>query len=194
MHQLGKRVRDKRVLALVGKYLRAGVRHEDGSTEKTLKGVPQGGPLSPLLANVMLDPLDKKIEALQLPFARYADDFLILARTKAEAIHAMAEVKDYVEGKLKLLVNQNKSQVAPLRECSFLGFHIQGKKIRRTDKAVRRFNPDVAKIAEVRLARRTQNRRRDSTGVRERAGCRANAAMAGLCDLAFWQIPFIMRF
>jgi len=147
MHQLGKRVRDKRVLALVGKYLRAGVRLEDGSTEKTLEGVPQGGPLSPLLANIMLDPLDKRIEAMQLPFARYADDFLILARTKAEAVHAMAEVKEYVEGKLKLLVNQNKSQVAPLRECSFLGFCIQGKKIRRTDKAARRFKLRVQEIS-----------------------------------------------
>ena len=101
---------------------------------------------SPLLANVMLDPLDKRIEAMQLPFARYADDFLILARTKDGAIHAMAEVKDYVEGKLKLLVNQNKSQDAPLRECGFLGFHIQGKKIRRTDKAARRFKFRVQQI------------------------------------------------
>lgn len=61
VHQLSKKVKDKRVLRLIGKYLRAGVRHEDGTTEKTLCGVAQGGPLSPLMANVMLDPLDKKI-------------------------------------------------------------------------------------------------------------------------------------
>lgn len=72
--QLSERMTDKRVLRLIGKYLRAGVRLKNGSTEKTLKGVPQGGPLSPLLANIMLDPLDKKIEAMGLPFARYADD------------------------------------------------------------------------------------------------------------------------
>lgn len=146
MHQLGRRVRDKRVLGLIGKYLRAGVRHADGGTERTLKGVPQGGPLSPLLANVMLDPLDKRIEAAGLPFARYADDFLILARTKAEALEAMAEVRDYVEGKLKLLVNNDKSRVAPLRECAFLGFCIHGKKIRRSDKAARRFKLRIQEI------------------------------------------------
>ncbi len=146
MRQLGKRVRDKRVLALVGKYLRAGVRHENGCTEKTIKGVPQGGPLSPLLANIMLDPLDREIEAMHLPFARYADDFLILTRTKAEALSAMAEVREYVEGKLKLRVNNDKSQVAPLRECSFLGFCIHGKKIRRTDKAARRFKRRIHEI------------------------------------------------
>jgi len=146
MRQLGRRVRDKRVLALIGKYLRAGIRHDDGSTEKTLKGVPQGGPLSPLLANIMLDPLDRKIEAMHLPFARYADDFLILARTKAEALSAMAKVREYVEGGLKLLVNNDKSRVAPLKECSFLGFCIQGKKIRRTDKAARRFKLRIQEI------------------------------------------------
>lgn len=146
MHRLGRRIRDKRVLALIGKYLRAGIRHEDGSTEKTLKGVPQGGPLSPLLANIMLDPLDRKIEAMHLPFARYADDFLILARTKAEAIQAMAKVREYVEGKLKLLVNNDKSRVAPLKECGFLGFCIYGKKIRRTDKAARRFKLRIQEI------------------------------------------------
>ena len=83
MNQMRKHVTDKRVLRLIGKYLRAGVRLEDGKTEKTLKGVPQGGPLSPLLANIMLDPLDKKIEAMGFPFARYADDFLIVTRTQA---------------------------------------------------------------------------------------------------------------
>ena len=103
IHQLRQRISEKPVLRLIGKYLRAGVRLEDGSTEKTLKGVPQGGPLSPLLANIMLDPLDKKIEAMGLPFARYADDFLIVTRSKTRALEVMAEVREYVEGKLKLL-------------------------------------------------------------------------------------------
>jgi RNA-directed DNA polymerase len=146
MHQLGRKVRDKMVLRLIGKYLRAGVRHEDGSTEKTIRGVPQGGPLSPLLANIMLDPLDKKIEAMGLPFARYADDFLVVTQTKAEALTAMAAVKDYVEGRLKLIVNQDKSKVAPLGECDFLGFSIRGKRIRRTDKAAKRFKFRIQEI------------------------------------------------
>jgi len=80
----------------------------------------------------MLVPLDKKIEATGLPFARYADDFLIVTRSKTRALEVMAEVREYVAGKLKLLVNQDKSKVAPLGECDFLGFNIRGKQIRRT--------------------------------------------------------------
>ena len=146
MRQLSQRVDDKRVLNLIGKYLRAGVRHKDGSTEKTDRGVPQGGPLSPLLANIMLDPLDKTIEAMGLPFARYADDFLIVTKTKAEALTAMAAVEEYVEGRLKLLVNRDKSKVAPLGECDFLGFNIRGKQIRRTEKAAKRFKLRIQEI------------------------------------------------
>lgn len=144
--QLKQRVAEKPVLRLIGKYLRAGVRLEDGTTEKTLKGVPQGGPLSPLLANIMLDPLDKKIEAMGLPFARYADDFLIVTRSKTRAIEVMAEVKEYVEGRLKLMVNQDKSKVAPLGECCFLGFNVRGKQIRRTEKAAARFKTRIQEI------------------------------------------------
>ena len=146
IHQLRGRISDKRVLRLIGKYLRAGVRHEDGSTEKTTKGVPQGGPLSPLLANIMLDPLDKKIEAMGYPFARYADDFLIVTRTKAEALEAMAQVREYVEARLKLLVNQDKSKVAELGQCSFLGFNIRGHQIQRTEKAASRFKSRIQAI------------------------------------------------
>lgn len=146
MSQLCEHITDKRVLGLIGKYLRAGVRLEDGSTEKTFKGVPQGGPLSPLLANIMLNPLDKKIEAMGFPFVRYADDFLIVTRTQAEAQGAMVEVKDYVEGKLKLLVNQDKSKVAPLAECDFLGFNVRGKKLRRTNKSAQRFKRRIQEI------------------------------------------------
>jgi RNA-directed DNA polymerase len=147
MHQLRLRVNDKRVLRLIGKYLRAGVRHADGSTDKTDRGVPQGGPLSPLLANIMLDPLDKAIEAMGLPFARYADDFLIVTKTKAEALIAMATVEEYVEGRLKLLVNRDKSKVAPLGECDFLGFNIRGKQIRHTEKAAKRFKLRIQEIS-----------------------------------------------
>jgi len=143
---VSQRVTDKQVLRLVGKYLRAGVRLKDGTTEQTLKGVPQGGPLSPLLANIMLDPLDKKIEAMGFPFARYADDFLIVTRSKTGALEVMAEVKAYVEGRLKLLVNQDKSKVAALGECAFLGFIIRGKQIRRTDKAAKRFKSHIQEI------------------------------------------------
>ena len=146
MRQLAVKIRDKRVLRLIGKYLRAGVRREDGRTEATPRGVPQGGPLSPLLANVMLDPLDRMIEKLGLPFVRYADDFLIMTRSKAEALAAMTKVREFVEGELKLLVNEDKSRVAPLRECAFLGFDVKGGRIRRSDKSARRFKARIKEI------------------------------------------------
>lgn len=139
MHRVGLKVRDKKVLKLIGKYLRAGVRLEDGTTEATPRGVPQGGPLSPLLANIMLDPLDQRIQQMGLPFVRYADDFLILCKTQAQALQALSEVSAFITGTLKLIVNQDKTRVAKLEDCSFLGFQIQGKTIRRSDKAAARF-------------------------------------------------------
>ena len=139
MRRIGLKVRDKRVLRLIGKYLRAGVRLEDGTTEKPPRGVPQGGPLSPLLANIMLDPLDKLIEEMGLPFVRYADDFLVLAKSKSEAQAALVELKRHVEGKLKLLINEDKTRVAPLGECEFLGFVVRGKRIRISEKSRQRF-------------------------------------------------------
>jgi len=146
MYQIRLKVRDKFVLKLIGKYLRAGIRLEDGTTEKTGKGVPQGGPLSPLLANIMLDPLDKKIEELDMPFVRYADDFLIMTRTKAEAIQVLAAVREYIEGKLKLLINQDKSGIARLKDCSFLGFNVDGKKVRRSKESAERFKAKIRVI------------------------------------------------
>ena len=146
MYRIGLKVRDKMVLRLIGKYLRAGIRHEDGRTEKTGKGVPQGGPLSPLLSNIMLDPLDKKIEELGMPFVRYADDFLVMTRTKAEAVQVMASVQEYIEGKLKLLINQDKSGIHRLKDCEFLGFNVDGKKVRRSDKSAQRFKAKIRMI------------------------------------------------
>ncbi len=151
MHRIGLKVRDKRVLRLIGKYLRAGVRLENGATGKTPRGVPQGGPLSPLLANIMLDPLDKMIEAMGLPFVRYADDFLVMAKTKAEAETALAELRRFVEGELKLLVNEDKTRVAPLGKCEFLGFMVRGKQIRISEKVRKRFR---ARIREATSRRR----------------------------------------
>jgi RNA-directed DNA polymerase len=94
-----------------------------------------------------LDPLDKKIETMGLPFARYADDFLIVTRSKARALEVMVEVREYVESRLKLLVNQDKSKVALLGECDFLGFNVRGKQIRRTEKAARRFKTRIQDVA-----------------------------------------------
>ncbi|MDA0723061.1 MAG: reverse transcriptase domain-containing protein [Verrucomicrobia bacterium] len=80
MSRLGRRIRDKRVLRFIGKYLRSGVQVQ-GRHQRTVEGVPQGGPLSPLLANVMLDDLDKELEERGHRFARYADDFVVLVKS-----------------------------------------------------------------------------------------------------------------
>src|SRR5690606_4654311 len=111
-------------LALIRRYLNAGVVMPDGRWEATPQGVPQGGPLSPLLANIVLDPLDKELERRGHRFARYADDFIILVKSARAAQRVMASLVHYVEGRLKLVVNQTKCKTALLKECSFLSFNI----------------------------------------------------------------------
>ena len=112
MRLLARRITDRQVLQLIGRYLRAGVRLPDGTREATRQGVPQGGPLSPLLANVMLDPLDKELEKRGLRFARYADDFLVLVKSLRAAQRVMQSIGRFVEGRLRLVVNRQKSRAA----------------------------------------------------------------------------------
>lgn len=121
MSSLGRKVRDRRVLRLVGKYLRAGVQ-VDGRLHATREGVPQGGPLSPLLANVVLDELDKELESRGHRFARYADDFVVLVKSPRAGERVMASVRKFLERRLKLKVNEGKSRVVKARELEFLGF------------------------------------------------------------------------
>lgn len=121
MSRLARKIRDKRVLRLIGRYLRAGVQ-VDGRLQPTREGVPQGGPLSPLLANVVLDDLDKELESRGHRFARYADDFVILVTSMRSGERVMASVKAMLERKLKLKVNEEKSRVVKARDLEFLGF------------------------------------------------------------------------
>jgi RNA-directed DNA polymerase len=145
MHRVAKRVRDKRVLRLIGKYLRAGVMI-DGRLQATQKGVPQGGPLSPLLANILLDDLDKELERRGHRFVRYADDFVILVKSQRAGERVTASVKRFLERKLKLKVNEKKSRVAPTNQITFLGFTFKGTKIRWSDKAFREFKRRVKRL------------------------------------------------
>lgn len=145
MNRVGRKVRDQRVLRLVGKYLRAGVMI-DGRRRETRKGVPQGGPLSPLLSNILLDDLDKELERRGHRFARYADDFIILVKSRRAGERVMTGITRFLESKLKLVVNQEKSKVAPTNESGFLGFIFKGAKIRWSDKAFAEFKRRVKKL------------------------------------------------
>jgi len=113
MHYVGRHVRDKRVMALIGKYLRAGFL-KDGRLHQTRRGVPQGGPLSPLLANILLHELDRELEKRGHRFARYADDFIIImVKSRRAGERVLASIQRFLERKLKLQVNEDKSRVVP---------------------------------------------------------------------------------
>ena len=137
MNRLSKWVDDKRVLALIGKYLRAGV-SINGKVEATPCGCTTKGALLPLLANIMLD-LDRYLENRHYRFARYADEFVISVKSSSEGERIKAEVVDFL-ATLKLPINTEKSQVVSMRKLSFLGFVFKGKKIVWSPKALAHFN------------------------------------------------------
>jgi len=145
MHRVARKIRDKRILCLIGKYLRAGVVIK-GRLQKSHEGVPQGGPLSPLLANILLDDLDKELEKRGHMFVRYADDFVILVRTQRAGLRVKASITRFLLKKLKLKVNQDKSRVASTNQTNFLGFTFRGTKIRWSDKAFREFKRRVKRL------------------------------------------------
>ena len=145
MNRIGRKIRDRRVLRLIGKYLRAGGMIGNRRLD-TRKGVPQGGPLSPLLSNILLDDLDRELEKRGHRFARYADDFIILVKSQRAGERVMAGITRFLERKLKLAVNQEKSKVASTNESSFLGFIFKGTSIRWSDKAFVEFKRQVKKL------------------------------------------------
>ena len=144
--KLGERLSDHRLLGLIHRYLKAGVILPDGRYESASSGVPQGGPLSPLLSNILLDELDKELEARGHDFVRYADDFVILCGSPRAGERILKSVKRFVERRLKLIVNESKSRVIALKEATFLGFHLLRKKIRWTAKSKKRFKAGVKQI------------------------------------------------
>lgn len=116
-----KEVKDIRVIALIRKYLQAGVM-EKGVLSKTTEGVPQGGPLSPLLSNIMLNELDKELSLRGLRFVRYADDVSIYLKSRKAAGRVMSSITDFIEGKLKLRVNKEKSSIIRPNRLKLLGY------------------------------------------------------------------------
>ncbi|MCH7890909.1 MAG: group II intron reverse transcriptase/maturase [Gemmatimonadetes bacterium] len=148
MSRVARRVKDKRVLRVIGRYLRAGIM-EDGVVSPRAEGTPQGGPLSPLLSNVLLDDLDKELERRGHRFVRYADDFQVYVKSKAAGERVMASVSAFITHKLKLRINQAKSRVAPAWEREFLGFSVtRGAAHKRSigKKAMRRFKERIREI------------------------------------------------
>ena len=121
MYLVGKTVKDPDVISLVTKYLRAGVMVK-GKYEETTIGTPQGGNLSPLLSNIMLNELDKELEARGLHFVRYADDCIITVASSAAANRVMHTVTSWIERKLSLKVNATKSKVTKPTKLKYLGF------------------------------------------------------------------------
>jgi RNA-directed DNA polymerase len=123
MHRLSCLIKDKRLLKLIRRYLQSGVMI-GGLAHQRLKGTPQGSPLSPLLSNIVLDELDKELEKRGHHFVRYADDFSIFVRSQRAGERVKESVCSYLTNKLKLKVNEQKSQVCKSSETKFLGYTI----------------------------------------------------------------------
>jgi len=148
MGQIAKRVEDKRLLKLIRAFLNAGVM-ENGLVSPSVEGTPQGGPLSPLLSNLVLDELDRELERRGHRFVRYADDCNIYVRSERAGQRVMESVTQFITQKLKLKVNEAKSAVARPQERKFLGFSFSaGSEVKRViaPKALDRFKQRVREI------------------------------------------------
>ena len=145
MSRVSRHVRDKGVLQLIGKYLRAGV-VVNGRLNRTVMGVPQGGPLSPMLSNILLDDLDKEMEKRGHRFARYADDLTMLVKSERAGHRVMASISRFLERKLKVKVNRDKSKVVKAEESVFLGFAFTRKRLNVSEKSLTRFKSEVRRL------------------------------------------------
>ena len=144
---LSRTIKDGRVISLIHKYLRAGA-IVDRTFEETTEGLAQGGLLSPICSNIMLNELDKELEKRGIRFVRYADDCILFAKTKRSAKRIMENILPFIEGKLKLRVNHEKTSVAYIGRIKFLGYgfyptkgemklRVHGKSIAKMKKKIR---------------------------------------------------------
>lgn len=145
MERVARKVKNKGLLKLLGRFLRAGV-VVDGRQQPTQVGVPQGSPVSPILSNILLDDLDQELESRGHKFIRYADDLAIFVKSKRAGERVLASVSRYVGRKLKVNVNQAKSKVSHAKESSVLGFKIHLKKLRTLDHKVQNFKRELKRI------------------------------------------------
>ena len=146
MSRVARRIGDKRLLLLIRRFLQAGLM-QDGVCVSRDEGTPQGGPLSPLLANLLLDDLDQELERRGHRFCRYADDCNIYVRSWAAGQRVMESVVQFLEGKLRLRVNREKSAVAPVGERKFLGHRLLlNGKLGISPKSVKRAKEKIRQI------------------------------------------------
>ena len=148
MGRLARRIGDKRVLRVIRRYLQAGVM-VNGVVQERWEGTPQGGPLSPLLSNILLDELDKELEQRGHRFCRYADDANIYVKSKRAGERVFASIEEFLNKRVKLRVNREKSAVARYHERGFLGFgYTWGKalKIKLAEKSLEKFRDRVREM------------------------------------------------
>ncbi len=161
MRKLSQKVKDPRVLKLIRRYLQAGIM-EDGIVQPNTEGAPQGGPLSPLLSNIVLDELDKELERRGLHFVRYADDCNIYVQSRRAGSRVMKSITTFIEGKLKLKVNEQKSAVDRPWKRKFLGFsftfHKENPKIRVSKESIKRFKQRVRELTSRKKSMNMQDR------------------------------------
>jgi RNA-directed DNA polymerase len=154
MHAVASKVRDKPLLRLIGDYLRAPMQGADGSKRARERGTPQGGPLSPLLANIYLHPLDVELEKRGIAFVRYADDIALFAGSERAARRLLASVVKWIEEELKIEVNRDKSGTGPSDQTQLLGFRIHREgDVSVAPKALKRLKERVREIWERRRHR-----------------------------------------
>jgi RNA-directed DNA polymerase len=151
MHLIGQKIRDKRLLRLIGDYLRAPMQTPDGRCEARRQGTPQGGPLSPLLANIYLDALDKELEQRGLSFVRYADDIAIFVSSPRAAERVRESVIAWIEKHLKVEVNRDKSRSGPSDQSGLLGFRLYSDgRVGVAPKAIERMKDKVRELWDAR--------------------------------------------
>ena len=185
MVRVAKRVRDKRLLRLIGSYLRAGIM-VGGITQATTEGTPQGSPLSPVLSNIMLDDLDKELERRGLRFVRYCDDITIYVTSERATGRVMGSTAKFIERRLKLRVNRRKSVTGRATKLTLLGFGF----FQRGGEVKVRIDPKARKRAKERIRRLTSRRWRISMKDRIRALNRYTAGWVAYYRLVEMPRPF----
>jgi RNA-directed DNA polymerase len=167
MARLKRTIKDRRVLVIINRYLQAGMM-EGGIVSPRTEGTPQGGPLSPLLSNVLLDELDKELEHRGHRFVRYADDCNVYVKSKAAGQRVMASLERFLRDKLRLKVNRDKSAVARPWERKFLGYSVtmhQTPKLKVAKESVKRFKDKLRQMFRMGRGRNLRSQLRDMAPV-----------------------------